>query len=283
MPIPPRRPQQKSDNNMATSGTYTFVEMKNDKDYGNFYHYELTLADVRELLKTLKKSAYNHLHELHGPDNLYLVGYSAIQNFCYGNNGYYENKGTKMNNNLFTFEEGTRSGSYIHPNLTMQQVGKLLENLKYSDFKEKHKLHLPHDYVLVGYDAILRFYKHSTELPKMEDHILNPVLQEPVKTDFIREVDILRLVTEIQSLATKPGNEKRIHELSSVLKYVMEPEAVPEKKEPKRDAVLYNVKFENGPYYHDVDVLACDKDEALKIFREFNLPYTDIVAIAKRK
>lgn len=188
----------------------------------------------------------------------------------------------KMNDKIFTFEEGTLSGAYIHPNLTMQEVGSLLENLKYSDFKEKHKLHLPPGYVLVGYSAIERYYKQSTELPKVEDHFLNPVLQEPVKTDFIREVDILRLVTEIQSLATKPGNEKRIHELSSVLKYVMEPEVVPEKKEPKRDAVLYNVKFENGPDWHDVDVLACDKDEALEMFREFNVPYTDIIAIAKR-
>ena len=274
MPIPPRRPQQKSDNNMAASGTYTFVEMKDDKNYHNLYHYELTLADVRELLKTLKKSAYNHLHELHGPDNLYLVGYSAIQEYCYGNTG------ATMNNNVFTFEQGTGSGAYVHPNLTMKKVGILLENLKYSDFKEKHKLHLPHGYVLVGYDAIERYYKLSTELPKREDHILNPVLQEPVKTNFIREVDILRLVTEIQSLATKPDNEKRIHELSSVLKYVMEPEAVPEKK---RQAVPYQVKFMNDERFHSVEVLACDKDEALDMFHALNLPYTDIISIAKRK
>lgn len=187
----------------------------------------------------------------------------------------------KMNDKIYTFEEGTLSGAYIHPNLTMQEVGKLLENLKYSDFKDKHKLHLPGG-TFTGYNAIKEYHRRCTELPNVEDHFLNPVLQEPIKTNFIREVDILRLVTEIQSLATKPGNEKRIHELSSVLKYVLEPESVPAKKEQKRHAVLYNVKFENGPDWHDVDVLACDKDEALEMFRSQNLPYTDIVAIAKR-
>lgn len=189
----------------------------------------------------------------------------------------------KMNDKIFTFEEGTQSGAYLHLNLTMKKVGILLENLKYSNFKEKHKLHLPHGYVLVGYDAIERYYKLSTEFPKREDHILNPVLQEPVKTNFIREVDILRLVTEIQSLATKPDNEKRIHELSSVLKYVMEPEAVPEKKEHKRHAAVHQVKFMNDERFHSVEVLACDKDEALDMFYSLNLPYTDIISIQKRK
>ena len=264
--------------NMGTSGTYTFVEMKNADDYGNFYHYELTLADVRELLKTLKRSAYNHLHELHGPDNLYLVGYSSIQEYCYGNTG------TKMNNNVFTFEEGTLSGAYIYPNLTIQKVGSLLEDLKYNKFKEKHKLHLPHGFTFVGYDAIKQYYKQSTELPKTEDHILNPVLKQPIQTDFIREVDIMRLVTEIQSLATKPGNENKIHELSTVLKYVMEPECTPSKeKKQKRQEILYDVKFLNGCYFNNAQVLACDEDEALDMFRALKLPYTDIIAIAKRK
>lgn len=268
MPIPPRRPQQKSDNKMTTSDKYTLVEVRGDKDYDKLYHYELTLTDVREYLKLMKKSAFNHLHELRGPNNLKLVGYSEIQDYCYGNTG----------NKNFTFEEGTLSGAYVHPNLTIQKVGSLLEALRYNIYKGKHKLHLPDNSTLVGYDAIEQYYKQSTELPKIEDHTINPVLQEPVKTDFIREVDILRLVTEIQSLATKPGNEKRIHELSSVLKYVMEPESVPD----KRQEVLYTVKFMNDLWHHLVEVLACDENEALDKFLAQKFPHTEIISITRR-
>lgn len=207
MPIPPHRVPKKKDTNM-TKTTYTFVQVANPQRTGTIYHHGLSINDVGALLKKLKRNLYNHLHELHGPDNFHLTGYGAIQ----------------------------------------------------------------------------AFYIKATQLPNIEDHIINPVLQQSFKMNFIREVDIMRLVTEIQTLATKPGNEKDIHELSTVLKYVMSPESVPNKEsEWKRKAELYHVKFMSGPYFHDVEVLACDEDEALEMFKSYKMPYTDIVTIAKRK
>lgn len=287
MPIPPRRPAElnKSTNH---ENPYIFIEVKSSLSEDDIHHERISLTDVGRLLVELESKPYKEQHELLMPNHKKIIGYDAIQSYFRAQivNSVFgvdisNNGDTMTTSGKYTFLEVLNTHDDIyHYELTLKDVRELLNRLKRSvNNHHLYELNGPDGLYLVGYSAIQNYCNGGKVDKQTSDHVVNPVLKQPVQTGFIREVDIMRLVTEIQSLASEPGNEKAIHELSTVLKYVMSPESVPK----KGTYAPYNVKFMNGTWFGDVDVQARNQDEALDVFRELKLPYTDIVAIAKRK
>lgn len=61
------------------------------------------------------------------------------------------------------------------------------------------------------------------------------VESEPKNTDMKVELNVTQIVDEIQTLSSTPGNEARIHELSTVLKYVLKQRTPIEEHQEERN------------------------------------------------
>lgn len=186
-------------------------------------------------------------------------------------------KGTNKMAKLYKFCEytGNPFPFIIHHNVDIHEVGRILETLKKNKYNHKHELISVDDngsVILHGYGEIQEFYRKAIEIPKNNDHIINPVLQAEVKTNFLSEINVMNVVNEIQVLASSPGNETQIYELSTVLKYVLKNIEKPAKS-------LYAVHFKNGIWHHVLELFGTSADEVLDDFENLKVDHTEILKV----
>lgn len=184
-----------------------------------------------------------------------------------------------MNRTSYAFVEFTGQKYKIHHNLHIREVLDLLSTLKKNKYNHKHELHGndgKSEIVIQGYGDIQKFCHLAMSLPK-DDIVGEQELNSDITPHFIREVDVIELITKIQSLSSTPGNEKEVHELSTVLKYVMNVSNVKDNKVIKKRT--YCIYYQTSISSHDIDIIASSEDEALEIFKKIGIHYHTILQI----
>lgn len=182
-----------------------------------------------------------------------------------------------MNRTSYAFVEFIGEKYKVHHNLHVREVLDLLGTLKKNKNNHKHELHGndgKSEIRIQGYGDIQKFCQLVLSLPK-ESILGEPELNSDITPHFKREVDVIDLITKIQSLSSEAGNEKEVHELSTVLKYVLSVSNLKDIKVTKKRT--YCIYYETSLSSHDIDITASSEDEAVELFKQTGIHYRSIL------